>query len=517
MLERLQQTAVESRQAAEGLLRIGVVRSISNVNGEPVCTVETTGRRGQTITLFNISSAVPVQVGHLVQVSHVDGNTTREAYITGYARPAVAQNLDAEAPYIEIDGEKTYRYTDDDGNVQETYQSSFFGGDNPWNVGDIGRIGEGVTDPNAVLGGLTVTSPGQKAFLIPPFSNARLGYEITVGPDESRLILTVTPRTGSTSGANISVTTTPPAVEGTPIDIVRGPQNWAVSIPMSINNSELTAFRLTATRGDVSQVYTFDVSREELHALGSDSPERTVGFVLSLINPIASQVLAPGSEVITDIRALTSPDEVPDIRFRRRFHGPIHVVATSNKMTFECEWRAPSVIGQSLSAEVLSEAAFIVARSGTTVSIDNRTAPMSWRLWVVLKYTTDERLELGEDPTRRIVGKTVAHSFFVSCSESYDNGIQLAAGFTGVFNEDVIQASLQSRLVLNRLFYDYIDHSWTVEFDTSSIIGKTAEVELYVQNAMTRPHLGLFTVGNSFFLKDGWEFQMREIGEGSGL
>ena len=70
-----------------------LARLAGSTPGQPLYTVTVVGRRFQEFDLFPVASAIPVQVGHRVFVSFIDGDLSRGAWITGLTHPPLPQTL----------------------------------------------------------------------------------------------------------------------------------------------------------------------------------------------------------------------------------------------------------------------------------------------------------------------------------------------------------------------------------------------------------------------------------------
>ena len=68
-----------------------LARLAGSTPGQPLYTVRAVGRRFQEFDIFPVASAIPVQVGHRVFVSFLDGDLSRGAWITGLTHPPVPQ------------------------------------------------------------------------------------------------------------------------------------------------------------------------------------------------------------------------------------------------------------------------------------------------------------------------------------------------------------------------------------------------------------------------------------------
>ena len=98
----LQRRARDAAASARRNLVPGTVKAVHNGDsdlamlagstpGQPLYTVTAVGRRGQEYEIFPVASAIPVQVGHRVFLSFLDGDLSRGAWITGLTHPPVPQ------------------------------------------------------------------------------------------------------------------------------------------------------------------------------------------------------------------------------------------------------------------------------------------------------------------------------------------------------------------------------------------------------------------------------------------
>ena len=103
----LQRRARDAAASARRNLVPGTVKAVHNGDselarlagstpGQPLYTVTARGRRGQEYDLFPVASPIPVQVGHKVFLSFLDGDLSRGAWITGLTHPPVPQVVNVE-------------------------------------------------------------------------------------------------------------------------------------------------------------------------------------------------------------------------------------------------------------------------------------------------------------------------------------------------------------------------------------------------------------------------------------
>ena len=118
-LGQLQRWARDAAASARRNLVPGTVKAVHNGNsdvallagstpGQPLYTVTVIGRRGQAFDVFPVASSIPVQVGHRVFVSLLDGDLHRGAWITGTLSPPVPQ---VQADTVDINAFGTYVVT----------------------------------------------------------------------------------------------------------------------------------------------------------------------------------------------------------------------------------------------------------------------------------------------------------------------------------------------------------------------------------------------------------------------